>query len=324
LATPEISHLLAFDTQPEIERIAGFIRQSLRKIRRRGLVVAVSGGIDSAVCLALAVRAVGKENVVALMLPEKQISEDSTQKGEQLTKAFGVRSEIFNISEALDGLGCYREQDKAIISIFPEYEPDWKFKLVMSPEATISSYNLVLERGEEVRSVRCTSEAFRHIIAATNHKQRIRKNIEYYHAEKEHYAVIGTPNLLEYELGFFVKSGDGIADIKPISHLYKTQVYMLAEALGIDENIRTAEPTTGTFSMDQSQEEFFFRASHDIVDLALWAIKQTLPLEKFAALSSMEIEQASKLINHIRTTKNSTAYQNMPAMALPPLQVNKQ
>ena len=105
---------------------------------------------------------------------------------------------------------------------------------------------------------RLTATAYREIVAATNFKQRVRKMLEYYHADRLDYAVVGTPNRLEYDQGFFVKNGDGSADVKPIAHLYKTQVYQLAEALGVPAEIRERPPTTDTYALQQSQEEFYF------------------------------------------------------------------
>ena len=76
------------------------------------------------------------------------------------------------------------------------------------------------------------------MVAAANFKQRVRKMMEYYYADLLQYAVAGTPNRLEYDQGFFVKNGDGAADVKPIAHLYKSQVYQLAAYLGVPEEIR--------------------------------------------------------------------------------------
>ena len=110
------------------------------------------------------------------------------------------------------------------------------------------------------------------IVAATNFKQRIRKTLEYFHADRLNYAVVGTPNRLEYDQGFFVKNGDGAADVKPIAHLYKTQVYALARHLGLPEEICNGAPTTDTYSLPQGQDEFYFALPYDQMDLALWAL----------------------------------------------------
>ncbi|MGM0577450.1 MAG: NAD(+) synthase [Myxococcota bacterium] len=96
------------------------------------------------------------------------------------------------------------------------------------------------------------------LVAAASFKQYVRKMMEYYHADRLVYAVVGTPNRLERDQGFFVMGGDGAADVKPIAHLYKTQVYALADWMRLPDEVSFRAPTTDTCSMDQNQEEFFF------------------------------------------------------------------
>lgn len=311
------SELLTLDSSRECDRICDFIRTSTQRLKRRGLVVAVSGGIDSAVCLALASRALGPDKIIALMLPESQSTSNSTELAQELCNRYGVNYHIEDISTALTALGCYTQQTEAIQKVFPDFKQGQGFKLVMAAKSKLASYNLVVESddGEQI-SARCPADVFRQIIAATNHKQRLRKGSEYYHAEKEHYAVIGTPNLLELELGFFVKAGDGIADIKPIAHLYKSQVFQLAEFLGVPDSIRSAQPTTDTFSLEQSQEEFFFRVPYQTMDLALCAINKNLPESEVTQLLSMDSDNTRALIAHINNTKRSAYYQRTSALTL--------
>jgi NAD+ synthase len=164
---------------------------------------------------------------------------------------------VEDVTGVLEALGCYRRRDEAFRALIPEYGPGWRAKIVLPPITGGDSfrvYSVVARspRGDEVR-VRVTVDAYRRIVAATNFKQRVRKTLEYYHADRLDYAVAGTPNRLEYELGFFVKNGDGSADVKPIAELYKTQVYRLAASLDIPEEIRTRIPTTDTYPLAQEQ-----------------------------------------------------------------------
>lgn len=310
------SELLALDSSRECDRICDFIRNSTQSLKRRGLVVAVSGGIDSAVCLALASRALGADKVIALMLPESQSNSNSTALAQELCDSYGVNYHIEDISSALQALGCYDQQTEAIQRVFPDFKQSQAFKLVMAEKSKLASYNLVVESNGIQSSKRCPADVFRQIIAATNHKQRLRKGNEYYHAEKEHYAVIGTPNLLELELGFFVKAGDGIADIKPIAHLYKSQVFQLAEYLKVPDSIRSAQPTTDTFSLEQSQEEFFFRVPYQTMDLALCAMNQNLPENEISQILGMNNDNTQALITHISNTRRSAYYQRASALTL--------
>src|SRR6056297_1168304 len=217
-------------------------------MRRRGGVVGVSGGIDSSLTLALAVQALGKDHVLALMLPEKDSSPESLEYGKMLAERFGVAYQVEDITPALDGLGCYRRRDQAVKTVFPEYDPDiHTFKIGLN-EASIESslppifyITLVGENGHEKRE-KLPAPAMMQIIAASNFKQRSRMCMLYYYAEKHHYAVIGTSNKQEIHQGFFVKHGDGGVDLMPIGNLYKTQVYQLARALDIPEEILQRTP----------------------------------------------------------------------------------
>jgi NAD+ synthase len=267
---------LTIDTAAEIDRMSQRLRAAVTRLRRRGMVVAVSGGIDSAVTAAVAVHALGKHRVHALLLPERDSSPDSTELGLRLCDALGVERSVQDITPILEAVGCYRERDEAVRSVFHEFDPSMKWKIALGGErleaGSFSFFSAIVQLpGGTQRSFRLTADAYLRVIAATNFKQRTRKVLEYFHADRLNYAVAGTANRLEHELGFFVKLGDGAADVKPIAHLYKTQVYALADALGIPSQVVARPPTTDTYSLEQSQEEFFFLLDHRRLDLLLWA-----------------------------------------------------
>ncbi len=264
---------LAVDPEITIERLARRTAEAVRVLGRRGAVVAVSGGVDSGVVAGLCVRALGPARVLLLRLPERDIGGGSSDLGLELAEALGAPTVEEPITAALEGLGCYRRRDEAIRSVFPDYEPSWRHKLVRSaPTGAMIVFSLVVERPDgSTERRKLPSTAYRALIAATNMKQRVRKLLEYTWADQLGYAVLGTPNLLEYDQGFFVKGGDGLADVKPIASLYKTQVYALARALGLPEAIASRAPTTETFSLPQSQEEFYFGHDYERMDLLVWA-----------------------------------------------------
>ncbi|MFN3682176.1 MAG: NAD(+) synthase, partial [Nitrospira sp.] len=223
---------LRLDASAEVARITSFIREKVvTTLRRKGVVVGLSGGIDSSTVAALAVRALGADRVIGLFMPESDSSDDSLRLGQLLAEKLGIRTFTEDISGILRGAECYRRRDEAIRTVVPEYHSGYKSKLVLSSLDSSEfriSYVVVQSPDGEQRKVRLTAEAFLALVAATNFKQRTRKMMEYYYADRFQYAVAGTPNRLEYDLGFFVKNGDGSADIKPIAHLYKSQVYQLA------------------------------------------------------------------------------------------------
>ena len=236
----------------------------MRELGRRGAVLGVSGGVDSGVCAALAVRAFGPKHVLLLRMPERDIGQGASDLGLELAESLGAPQREESISAALEGLGCYRRRDEAIREVFPAYESHWKHKVVRSAPGGVVVFALVIEKPDGSREEqRIPAATYRKLIAATNMKQRVRKLIEYTWADALGYAVIGTPNRLEYDQGFFVKGGDGLADVKPIARLYKTQVYALARHLGLPAAIAERDPTTETFSLPQTQEEFYFGHPYD-------------------------------------------------------------
>src|SRR5512137_2124915 len=279
--------VLRIDAPRVAERIEVAIRdQVLDVLRRRGAVVGMSGGIDSSVVATLCTRALGKDRVVGLLMPERDSSDDALRLGRMLAEHLGIRHVVENIAPALEGLGCYERQLEAIRMAVPEYGEGWRCKLTIpsileSDRLNITKLTVSDPQGNQ-RTVRMPPAAYLQMVAATNFKQRARKMMEYYHADRLNFAVAGTPNLLEYDQGFFVKQGDGAADFKPIAHLYKSQVFALAEYLGVPEEIRRRPPTTDTFSLAQSQEEFYFALPFREMDLCLWAHNHGTPAAEVA------------------------------------------
>ena len=311
--------VLALDAEAEIERIAQSLRaQVLGGFRRRGAVLGLSGGIDSSVVAALCVRAFGKDKVLGLFMPERHSSDDALALGRLLADTLGIEAIVEDIAPALEGLGCYRRQDEAIRTIVPQYGPGWKCKLVLPSILEAGRLNvtrLTVQSPEgEVSTVRLTPAAYLQIVAATNYKQRVRKMTEYYHADRLNYAVAGTPNRLEYDQGFFVKQGDGAADVKPIAHLYKTQVYQLAAHLGIPEEIRRRPPTTDTFSMPQTQEEFYFALPYGRMDLCLYALNHGIAAEAVAPLVELTPDQVTRVFKDIDAKRRATKYLHTPPL----------
>ena len=311
--------VLTLDAEAEIERIAQSLRaQVLGEFRRRGAVLGLSGGIDSSVVAALCVRAFGKDKVLGLFMPERHSSDDALMLGRMLSSSLGIEAIVEDVAPALEGLGCYRRQDEAIRSIVPQYGAGWKCKLVLPSILEGGRLNVtrltVQSPAGEVSTVRLTPAAYLQIVAATNYKQRVRKMTEYYHADRLNYAVAGTPNRLEYDQGFFVKQGDGAADVKPIAHLYKTQVYQLAAHLGIPEEIRRRPPTTDTFSMPQTQEEFYFALPYDRMDLCLHALNHGVPAEEVAPLVELTPDQVTRVFKDIEAKRRSTKYLHTPPL----------
>jgi NAD+ synthase len=306
---------LTLDAAAEVERIATALRsQVLKRLRRKGLVLGLSGGVDSSVVAALAARAFGADNVLGIFMPEQDSDPDSLRLGRAVAEWLGMPTVLEDITPILNGAGCYRRRDEFIRRLVPEYGPGWRSKVVLRKAGGTAGYNVfhLVVRGPhgEEKEARMPPEVYLGIVATTNMKQRTRKQIEYYHADRLQLAVAGTPNRLEYDQGFFVKNGDGAADVKPIAHLYKSQVYQLAAFLGVPEEIRSRPPTTDTYSLAQTQEEFFFGISLRTLDLCMYALDQGIPAEAVAPAAGLTVEQVLNVFRDIAGRRRTTRYQH--------------
>ena len=309
-----------FDPAATIEKLARGTAEAVRGLGRRGAVVAVSGGIDSSVTAGLAVRGLGADNVMLLRLPERDVGSGSSDLGLELAEALGAPTVEVPISATLEALGCYEQRDEAIRKVFPDYEPDWKHKLVRSePTGGIIFFSLVVERPDGTEEKRrMPPAAYTELLAATNMKQRTRKLLEYTWADRLAYAVVGTPNLLEYDQGFFVKGGDGLADVKPIAGVYKSQVYAMAFELGLPESITGARPTTDTFSLPQTQEEFYFGYPYEQMDVLMWGVENGVSPEDLAPQAGLDAEQVKIAYGEIERRRVATDYLAAPAVLVKP------
>lgn len=311
-------NVLKIDAAAEAERIASAVAGQVRDLRRRGIVLGLSGGIDSSATAAVCVKALGPDRVFGIFMPERDSDPESKRLGELVASCLGMQTVTEDIAPILAAEGCYQRRDGFVRQVFPDYGPACKFKIVLPPATAAAAYNifsLIVEmpNGEQ-RRARLPLAAYLGIVAATNMKQRTRKQIEYYHADRLNFAVAGTPNRLEYDQGFFVKNGDGAADVKPIAHLYKTQVYQLAEHLGIPQEVLRRPPTTDTYSLAQTQEEFYFGLPYDAMDLCLYGKNNSVPQDVVAGVVELTPDQVAHVFKDIDSKRRSTAYMHAPPM----------
>jgi NAD+ synthase len=299
--------------------LAEGIAAAVRDLGRRGAVLGLSGGVDSSVCTALCARALGPERVLALRMPERDAGADASELAERVAGGLGVTSEEVPITAALEALGCYAARDEAIRAVFPEYTPAWRHKLVRSPPGGIVVFSLEVERPDGTRERRrMPSGPYRALLAATNLKQRVRKLVEYTWADRLGYAVVGTANRLEHDQGFFVKGGDGLADVKPIARLLKGEVYELAGVLGLPGEVTAAEPTTGTFSLEQTQDEFYFGHPLAVMDRLVVGLDGGEAPAALAAETGLSEADVATAYAEIERRRTATAYLHAPAVVLHP------
>lgn len=313
---------ILIDAKAEAERIIKELREIVAtKLHKRGAVVGVSGGIDSSVVLALCANAFGSNKVLALMMPDKDSSPDSLNLAKKLVEKFNVPYIVEDITKAVDGFGAYKRRDDAVRKVFPEYNESYKMKIVLPKDdealgkLNVFYVTIISPEGEE-KTARLPLAEYLQIVAASNFKQRSRTNFLYFHAEAKNYAVIGTGNKNEHEQGFFVKYGDGGADVKPIAHLFKTQVYQLAEYLGVPEEIQQRIPTTDTYSAEQTQEEFFFRLPYSILDRIWFGWEKGFSSKEIADALNLSESQVDVVINDIKQKIKTTEYLRMEPISL--------
>ncbi len=309
-----------YDGEELAARLADGIAAAVGGLGRRGAVLGLSGGVDSSVTAALCARALGPGRVLTLRMPERDIGGDSSTLAEEVAAALGVRSEEAPISAPLEALGCYRDRDEAIRAVFPDYEPGWRHKLVRSPPTGgVIVFSLEVERPDGTRlRRRMPSGPYRSLLAATNLKQRVRKLVEYTWADRLGYAVIGTANLLEHDQGFFVKGGDGLADVKPLARLYKCEVYALARALRLPAAVIDATPTTGTFSLEQTQDEFYFGHAPATMDVLVAGQETGVAPDALAGAGDLDSDAVAVAYGEIERRRAATAYLHAPAVVLDP------
>jgi len=323
--TTRLQDALELDLEAKAAELSHGLREAvLQRLRRRGLVVAVSGGVDSACVAALGVRARGPERVFALLLPERDSSPQSLAYGKALCEKLRIGYEVKDVAPILDAAGCYQARNEAVREVVPEFRPEMPWKIVLASDPLSSEalhfVKLVVRIGNgDERQYRLPPRAYLQIVAATNFKQRTRKMLEYYYADRLNYAVAGTPNRLEYDQGFFVKLGDGAADVKPVAGLYKTQIFALARRLGVIEEILRREPTTDTYSLEQSQEDFYYSLHYSKLDLVLWAKNHGVSAESVAAELGYTPEQVRRVYDDNDEKRRATGYLHAAPILLEPV-----
>jgi NAD+ synthase len=301
-----------------VDKITSKLREDILHVfKRNGAVIGISGGIDSSVCMALAAKTFGPEKVLGIMLPEKDSSPDSEMLARELADKFGVKAIKEEITSALSGFGCYERRDEAVSRVFPEYDPKtYKMKIGIKQSGLFSNlppvFHLVIicPDGTEKEKILPVKE-YLQIVASSNFKQRTRMSMLYYHAESLHYAVIGTPNKHEQEQGFFVKYGDGAGDVMPIGNLYKTQVYQLAEYLGVPKEIISRTPTTDTYSAEQTQEEFFYQLPFALMDRYWFGFENGYSPNNVAEVMGETVERVEALFRNFERKRKTTEYLRM-------------
>jgi NAD+ synthase len=317
--------VLKIDAGKVADKLAGFIRDKVRNyFKRKGAVIGLSGGIDSAVAGALCVKALGKERVHGLILPERDSNPVSREYGILSAKSLGITWEEIDLTPILEVFGVYSRRDAIVRKYFPDLKRDYQFRIMLPQDMLdrdrINVYHLEVKDGDgSVKSARLSRDDYLGMIAANDIKQRTRMIQFYYAAEKRYSIVCGTTNLPETLQGFFVKYGDGGVDIEPLVPLYKDQVFQLARHLGVPKEIIDRTPSPDTYSYVVSDQEFYFCIPYDMIDLILYAMEHNLPKEEAAQSLGITMEQLNRAWRDIERKREATEpLRNLPPT--PPMQ----
>ena len=304
--------VLKIDAPQEMSRTTAFIHEmAFKNFKRKGAVIGLSGGIDSAVVAELSVLALGREKVLGLFLPEKDSNAVSLEYGLKQAEKMGIDSVKVEITEYLDSLQVYKKRNAVINGIFPEFDDTYKFHVTLPQNLLekdrLNYHSITIEdKSGRRQSKRLSGKEWMEISAFQNMKQRVRMIQLYYYAEKNNYLVAGTTNKTEAAQGFYVKFGDGGVDIEPIAHLYKTQVYQLARHLGVAEEIIKRPPSPDTYSLPVTDKEFYFCLDYEMLDFLLYAYEKNIPVDDVANALGFEQKQIDRVFRDFKGKEQAT------------------
>ena len=307
-------NVLKIDPAQQLEKLSKFIVEQVKVVfRRKGVIVGLSGGIDSACIAAVAVHAIGKERVVGLVLPETESNPISSEYAIKHAQALGIEHRQINITPTVDSVVHYKWRDEFMQKLIPDYKPGYKYNITLPIDLlerdSFNFYSLQVQMPDgEIKKKRLNLEDFRTITSFANIKIRARMLHLYAEAERRSLLVVGTTNRTEFILGDFCKYGDGGTDIEPLTYLYKNQIYQIAEYLEVIPEIIKREPSPDTFSLPVTDQEFFFRISFDKLDYLLYAWEHDVPINDVANVLDISEDAVKRAYKDFASKYRATAH----------------
>ncbi len=305
--------VLKIDSAQELERLSKFLQEQVKTFRRKGILVGLSGGVDSACISAVAVRALGKDRVVGLILPEKESNPISSEYAAKHAEAMGIEYREIPVTPTVDSVVSYQGRDEFVQKLIPEYQPGYKYNITLPTDLlerdALNFYSLQVQLPDgEILKKRLSPEGFRTTTSFANIKIRARMLHLYAEADRRSLLVAGTTNRTECLLGDFCKYGDGGTDIEPLAHLYKNQIYQLSEYLEVIPEIIDRQPSPDTFSLPVSDQEFFFRIPFDKLDHLLYAWEHEVPKAEAAGVLELSEEAVERVYKDFASKHRVTAH----------------
>jgi NAD+ synthase len=306
--------VLKIDPAQELEKLSTFMVEQMNVVfRRKGVIVGLSGGIDSALIAAIAVHAMGKEKVVGLVLPETESNPISSEYAIKHAQTLGIEHRQIDITPTVDSVVSYQWRDAFMQKLIPEYQPGYKYNISLPTDLlerdTFSFYRLQLQMPDgEIKKKRLKLDDFHTITSFANIKIRARMLHLYAEAERRNLLVVGTTNRTEFILGDYCKYGDGGTDIEPLTHLYKNQIYQLADHLDVIPEIYDRQPSPDTFSLPVSDQEFFFRIPFAKLDHLIYAWEHEIPINEVATVLDLSQDAVERAFKDFASKYRATAH----------------
>lgn len=307
-----------------ISELQLFIRdQIFDKFKRKGAVIGISGGIDSALTCALCANSIGPENIIGLIMPERESDPKSSIYAKIMCEKFNIKFLEVDMTSVLEAFGVYSIRDQIIRKYFSDFDSKLRYRIVvpnrLTNNAKLSLPHLeILDGKNQIHKIKLSLHDYLSLVSATNIKHRSRMITLYYHAEKNHFIVAGTTNKSEMIQGYYVKYGDGGVDIEPLAHIYKTQVYQLSAHVDIPQEIIQRKPSPDTWSFEVSDEDFFYGLPYKTLDLLWFAIENNVPLSEISKTLNLSLEQVKLIVSDQKKKWESSQHmREMPPRGQP-------